>query len=143
MKEKLNSFMKDKYGIDNLNMFLFELYFIIVIINIFINFFILTIMQIVIILIMFFRIFSKNKNKRIIEEKAFLKIKNCIKSYFIKFKNKDKYHIYKKCPKCKIIIRLPLPYSIGIKYVTCPKCKNKFKTLVLRKQKIELIKKKR
>lgn len=142
MKEKFANFMKDRYGIDHLYMFLFGLYFILIIINIFVNSLIINVIELIIVIIMFYRMLSKNKYKRSREEELYLKMKNNVKSFFIRPKNKDKEHIYKRCSKCKTMIRLPLPNSIGIKYVTCPKCKNKFKTLVLRKQKVELIKKK-
>ena len=142
LRQKFANFMNGRYGIDHLYMFLFSLYFILVIINIFVNHFIITILELVIVIIMFYRMFSKKIYKRSREEEAYLKIKNNIKSFFNKNKYKDKDHVYKKCFKCKTTIRLPLPSSIGFKYVTCPKCKNKFKTLVLRKQKIELIRKK-
>lgn len=142
LKKKFSNFMKDRYGIDNLYMFLFTLYFILIIINMFINSFILTILELIIVIIMFYRMFSKNRYKRSREEEAYLKIRDNIKSFFKKNKYKDKDHVYKKCSKCKTTIRLPLPSSIGFKYVTCPKCKNKFRTLVLRKQKVELIRKK-
>ena len=142
LKKKFANFMKDRYGIDNLYMFLFTLFFILIIINMFVNSFIITILELVIVIIMFYRMFSKNRYKRSREEEAYLKIRNNIKSFFKKNKYKDKDHIYKKCSKCKTTIRLPLPSSIGFKYVTCPKCKNKFRTLVLRKQKVELIRKK-
>lgn len=140
MKNKLENFMKDRYGIDHLYMFLFTLYFILIIINMFINSFVITILELIIIIIMFFRMFSKNKYKRNREEMTYLKLKNNIINFFKK--PKDKEHIYRRCKKCKTKIRLPLPNSIGFKYITCPKCQNKFKTLVLRKQKIELIRKK-
>ena len=142
LKKKFANFMKDRYGIDNLYMFLFTLYFILIIINMFVNSFILTILELVIVIIMFYRMFSKNRYKRSREEEAYLKLRDNIKSFFKKNKYKDKDHVYKKCSKCKTTIRLPLPSSIGFKYVTCPKCKNKFRTLVLRKQKVELIRKK-
>ena len=142
LRQRLANFMKDRYGIDHLYMFLFTLYFILIIINMFVNSFIITILELIIVIIMFYRMFSKNKYKRSREEKAYLKIKDNIKNFFKKSNNNDKEHIYKRCSKCKTNIRLPLPSSIGFKYVTCPKCKNKFKTLVLRKQKVELIRKK-
>lgn len=142
MRQKLANFMKDRYGIDHLYMFLFTLYFILIIINIFVNSFILSVLELIIVIMMFHRMFSKNKYKRSREEQTYLKIKYNIKNFFKKSNNKDKEHIYKRCSKCKTKIRLPLPNSIGIKYVTCPKCKNKFKTFVLRKQKVELIRKK-
>lgn len=142
MKNKLENFMKNRYGIDHLYMFLFTLYFILIIINLFINSIVITILELIIVIIMFYRMFSKNKYKRSREEMIYLRLKDNIINLFKNFKVKDKDHFYRKCKKCKTKIRLPLPSTIGFKYITCPKCKNKFKTLVLKKQKIEIIRKK-
>ena len=56
---------------------------------------------------------------------------------------KDKDHIYKKCSKCKTTLKLPVPYERGIKHTKCPKCKKRISFLVLKKQKIEIIKNKK
>ncbi len=62
---------------------------------------------------------------------------------YIKRNILDKDHIYKKCPKCKTTLKLPIPYERGIKHTNCPKCKKRLTLFVLKKQKIEIIKNKK
>ena len=111
IRNKLIKFMYGRYGVDELYKFLFLLYIITFIINIFLNNIFLEILGLIIILIMFYRVLSKN--------------------------------IYKKCPKCKTTLKLPIPYARGIKHTNCPKCKKRLTLFVLKKQKIEIIKNKK
>ena len=143
-KNKLIKFMQGRYGVDELYKFLFILYITSFIINIFLNSLILEIIGLIIVLFAFYRVFSKNIYKRSKENKEYLKLKKQIIKPFknIKRNIKDKDNIYKKCPKCKTTLKLPIPYKRGIKHTTCPKCKNKLSFLVLKKQKIEIIKNK-
>ncbi len=143
MKNKFIRFMQGRYGIDHLYMFLFYSIIFIMLINIFANSFILYVFELIIMIFMFYRVFSKNIYQRQIEETKYLNIKGKILNMFKKSNiKKDKEHVYKKCKNCKTMIRLPLPPEIGFKSVTCPKCKHKMKILVLKKQKIEVIRKK-
>ena len=69
---------------------------------------------------MIFRILSRNIQKRRRENEIFC-------GFFILRKNKwrdRKTHVYRKCPKCKAILRLPK--AKGKHYVVCPRCKNRF-----------------
>ena len=120
-------------------------YIILVIINLYIKSNILSIIEIIIFIIMFYRFFSKKIYKRSNENVRFIKIKNSllkpIKNIKRNYKDKDEY-IYKNCKHCKKLLKLPLPYKRGIKEVKCPKCKKTFKMLVLRKTKIDIISKK-
>lgn len=129
--EYYNKFMKNRYGIDELNKFFIKLYLIITFISIFINFEIFSYIKIIIFVIFIFRSLSKNKFDRSRENRIYLDIKN--NRFKIKRNNKNNY-IYKKCKKCNKKLRLPLPSSIGIKTVKCPNCKNKMKVFVLRKK---------
>lgn len=141
---KLIKFMQGRYGIDELYKFLFLLYIITFIINIFLNNFLLELLGLFIVLFIFYRVFSKNIKKRSIENKEYLKLKKEVIKPFenIKRNVQDKDHIYKKCSKCKTTLKLPIPYERGIKHTSCPKCKKKIKFLVLKKQKIEIIRNK-
>ena len=56
---------------------------------------------------------------------------------------KDKEHIYKKCRKCKTILKLPLPAKRGMKIAKCPKCQNRISFYAFKYQKIEIIKDKK
>lgn len=148
--EKIQKFMYGRYGPDDLYHFLFKLYICLLIIDLFIDFPILGYLELLIVIIMFYRFFSKKIYKRSDENILFLKYKkkitkpfkrtiNNIKKWFNNIK--DKNYIYKKCHKCGTTIRLPLPDKYGIKKVKCPKCKKKHRVLCLKKEKIEIIKK--
>ena len=126
-----NKFMKNRYGIDELNKFFIKLYLIIMFISIFINFKIFRYIKLIIFVIFIFRSLSKNIFDRSKENRIYLDIKS--NRFKIKRNNKNNY-IYKKCKKCKKKLRLPIPSSIGIKTVKCPNCKNKMKVFVLRKK---------
>ena len=142
--KKINKFMYGRYGIDDLYNFLFKIYLILFILNFFINSYILRYLEIVIVIIIFYRFFSKKIYKRKIENKKYLDIKNKIEKILNcrKTKFKDGY-IYKRCPKCKKLLKFPLPYNRGFKSVICPKCNKKFKMLVLKCEKVEIISNKR
>lgn len=148
--EKIYKFMYGRYGTDDLCHFLCKLCILLLIINLFIKNNILDKVELLILVLIFFRMFSKNIYRRSAENKVYLKIKRKILNPFKNLKNtiikkinqiKDKNYIYKKCHKCGTILRLPLPSKYGIKKVKCPKCKRKFRVLCLKKEKIEIIKK--
>ena len=145
LMQKLYILMKNRYGIDELYKFLLITFLILSIINLFLNNNILHLMEVIIIVLALYRVFSKNIQQRRKENNIYLKIKRKIFNYFHTLKSSHenkKYNVYRKCPKCKTILKLPLPTKRGIKKITCPKCKKKIKTLVLKKQKIEIISKK-
>ena len=139
---KIQRFMYGRYGIDDLYKFLFKLYLVLLIANLFINSKILLLIELVIIFIMFYRLFSKKIGKRVKENNKYLKIKKYIlKPWQNIMRNvKDNNHVYKKCHHCKNTLRLPVPSKRGIKHVVCPICKKRNKFLVLKKLKIEVIK---
>lgn len=141
-KSKIQKFMYGRYGSDELYIFLFRLYFLLFIINIFLNSNLLMFLELLTIIVMFYRFFSKNIYKRSNENVAFIRVKKKILKPLdnIKRNFKDNNHIYKRCPKCKTVLRLPIPFERGIKKTKCPNCNHKMKVLVLRKQKIEIIK---
>ena len=144
-QDRLQKFMYGRYGIDDLYKFLFELYIILIILNLFINSKIITILELLIVIIMFYRFFSKKIYNRSNENQKCLRIKKKVLKPFKNLKRniKDKDHIYKKCPKCKTTLKLPIPDKRGIKHAKCPKCKKKVTLLALKKEKVEIIKNKR
>ena len=129
--------MIGRNGPDNLYNFLFFLYVILLFVNLFVNSVIIFYVEMLVIVFMFYRFFSKNVIRRRYENNLYLKIKDIIKHPFKT--NNDKDHIYKKCHKCKTILRLPLPAERGVKNAKCPTCGNRVKFLCLRKQKVEII----
>ena len=143
-KNKLNAFMRGRYGPDELYNFLFIIYIIVFIIDLFTKSLLFNYFEIVIIFTIFYRFFSKNIYRRKKENQKFINIKNKVLKPFknIKRNIKDKEHVYKKCPKCKTVLKLPLPSKKGFKSALCPHCKNRVKLFTLKKERIEIITKK-
>ena len=76
---------------------------------------------------MFFRFFSKNIYARQKENGRFMMFWNKMKPFFRLQKDRfrdRKTHVYKKCKKCKAVIRLPR--KKGKHTVVCPKCSERF-----------------
>lgn len=123
MKEKILNFMKDRYGTDKLNNII--LYFAIgfSIINLFKKNIILSVLTFLLIVLFFFRAFSKNKRKRALEQVKFFTILSPIYAKLLKFASKDrKHYIYFKCKNCKKELRIPK--IKGKIKITCPYCKH-------------------
>lgn len=142
---KFKNFMYGRYGSDELSKFLFMIYIVLVLINIFARLNVIFYIELLIGMIILLRYFSKGIKRREKENILFLKVK---RNLLRPFKNisrnlKDKDNVYKRCPKCKTTLKLPLPSKRGFKKVTCPECNHKNKFLILKKQKIEIIKNKK
>lgn len=137
-------YLTGRNGMDKLNIFLIKLYIVILISNFFLKLYIFGISELLLFIIIIFRIFSKNISKREHENRTYLNIVNKILRPFKKdLKNihdDEDLYVYKKCHKCKKTLRLPLPSKKGIKKVKCPKCKHINKFLILKEEKIEIIK---
>ena len=141
MDDRIRKFMYGRYGPDELYKFQLILYFITIFIGIFVRSKILSVIQLLLIISIFFRPMSKKIYKRSDENVRYLKIKNKITKPFINIKRniKDKNHIYKKCHKCKTTLKLPIPSKRGIKHAKCPHCGNRVTLFTLKKEKIEII----
>lgn len=127
IKMALMRFMNGRYGNDDLGKATFWLYIILLFLNLFIRSRIIYITETVIVFIYIFRILSKNIPKRQSENYKYLKIKDTVRKKFLFIKNRFKYrktHVYKKCPNCKAVLRLPK--KKGSHICTCPKCHNDF-----------------
>lgn len=136
--DKMQKFLKGRYGVDELYRFLLIICLVVIIVNMFVNSIILRIIELIIFIYAIYRILSKNIYKRNKENKKYLEIKDKIVK-FIEY-HKQKYrdrntHMYKKCPKCKQKIRLPL--KKGKHTVKCPNCKEKFEVKCSRNEKIK------
>ena len=131
--------MKDRYGIDELYKFLLLICFVLLVINTFISNNIIRLFEVLLIVIIFYRYMSKNIKLRKKENDKYLEIKDKIIKLFDY--NKKKYkdrntHMYKKCPKCKQKIRLPL--KKGKHTVKCPNCGNRFDVACHKDEKIKV-----
>ena len=136
---KLQRFLNGRYGPDELYKFMLIICLMIIIINMFINSIILRILEFIIFGLALFRFLSKNRYKRNKENKKYLEFINKIKNFFDyqkkKYNDRDT-HMYKKCPKCKQKIRLPL--KKGKHTVKCPNCKERFEVKCKKNEKIKV-----
>ncbi len=127
LKEKLARFMSGRYGGDQLNSFILIVVAVLMVVNIFVNSLIMYVCYMVLWIWSLFRMMSRNLYKRRAENEKFLKLWNPIKNKLKLMKNKRrdrKTHVYKKCPKCKAVLRLPK--QKGKHTVRCPKCSERF-----------------
>ena len=131
MKEKFIRFMQGRYGVDQLSKFLLLLGLIAVVISsMFMNNVVGVIFYILgwaLVVCCYFRVFSRNVQKRYAENQAFLAKTYRVRSFFQRQKNiwqqRRIYHIY-TCPTCKQKIRIPK--GKGKIEVRCPKCGTTF-----------------
>lgn len=138
-QNRLYNFLYGRYGADELYQFCLILYLILFVLNIFINSSIIFAIELFIITITFYRMFSRNIRKRKKENKIYLGIINKFKKKFelIGKKWRDRNtHMYKKCKYCKTVLRLPL--KKGTHTVKCPNCKKRFEVKCLKDEKIEV-----
>ena len=126
MREKLQRFMIGRYGFDDLGRFLNILALIILVAG---TFLIpqITVFALVLIVICYFRMFSRNMYKRANENMIYLgirgKITGFFSSIFIRMKSL-KTHCYFRCPSCRQKLRVPR--GKGKISISCPKCHTKF-----------------
>ena len=135
-------FMSGRYGTDALGKFTVILYLILVVLQMFllrtpfmlgIGSWIYNSVLLLLLSWSVFRMFSRNISARSAENRRFLSIKNGVKKFFYLRKRmwKDrKTHVYKKCPHCKCVLRLPK--RKGDHSVNCPKCGKAFRVKISR-----------
>ena len=125
--------------IDELYKFLLIICTILILLNTIIKSKIIDIIELIILIISTIRFLSKNKSKRQKENQIYFKIKNKIIKYYQYQKKRyqdHNTHIYRKCPKCKQKIRLPL--KKGKHTVKCPNCQHHFIVKCPRNEKIKI-----
>ncbi len=134
-KNKLYRFMYGRYGGDTLNKVLLWVYVFVVVAywvaSLLISPTALRTKQILwlcyilvstlLIVWIFFRMFSRNIVKRRQENDRFC-------GFFKLLRNRArdrKTHVYRKCPQCRAVLRLPR--AKGRHYVVCPRCRKRFR----------------
>ncbi len=103
------------------------------ILNLFLRFVFIQIIEYALIIFFIYRLFSKNISKRQSENAKLLRLFQKIKGKkdFAKRKHREKEtHVYKTCPHCSVTLRLKR--IKGEHNVICPRCKNSFKVTVKR-----------
>lgn len=127
MKNWIQRMMAGRYGVDQLSNAIFILSIIVILASILLENSILNTVGIVMLLVGYLRMFSRNINSRYTENQKFT---NFYKSIFSKYIGYNRQlgsmwkYKYFKCPNCNQ--RLRVPKGKGRLNVKCPKCKNSF-----------------
>lgn len=128
-RERVYRFMQGRYGAggaDAFTRFLSALVFVLIILSFFRVPF-TYVLALLLIVYMYFRLFSRNYYKRQMENNFYLKQEYKVKNAFSRLKRnlqqRKTHHIY-KCPTCKQKIRVPR--GKGRIEIRCPKCSTKF-----------------
>ena len=127
MKERMQRFMAGRYGNDQLNQFIFIVAIISMVLEIITRQSLFYTLTLVLLILDYVRVFSRNINKRYEENMKFLQKKDAILNKFRRQKyyaaQRRNFHIY-TCPQCKQKIRIPK--GKGKISITCPKCRTSF-----------------
>lgn len=126
MMDFLRRLMYGRYGNDSLNQFLMVVSMILLIPFFITRWRIFSLIILVLIVIAYFRMFSRNTYRRAAENQKFLFWFTPLqrKAAGKKMQMADKTHRYYKCPSCKKTLRVPR--GKGRISITCPHCKYKF-----------------
>ena len=127
MREKFARFMSGRYGADQLSRFMVTAALVIMVINLFLGWGILSILVLALLVLCYFRMFSRNYQKRYEENLRYTQATARYRYWLSKqkdlWKQRKVYHIY-RCPSCKQKVRVPR--GKGKIIVTCPKCHTEF-----------------
>ena len=123
---KIMQFMSGRYGTDNLTYALLTVSVVLAVVNIFVRSYILQLFVYAFVFYALCRVFSRNIDARRRENVWFKNKMGIVKQKkdFYNRKKADVLHIYKKCPYCKAILRLPR--RIGVHKTVCPRCSKEF-----------------
>lgn len=127
MKESMARFMQGRYGVDHLGNFTLFFGLGLSILDMFLGTGLLGILGLVLYFFTIFRMFSRNKPKRMAENQKYLALTGNLgtkaRQAIQRFKNRKLYK-YFKCPKCRAMLRLTR--GCGQVHVTCARCKHEF-----------------
>jgi DNA-directed RNA polymerase subunit RPC12/RpoP len=131
-RQKLIRFMIGRYGMDEMYLGLFGVWFAITLVNAFVHSVILNLLAFAALMWGLFRFLSRNHAKRRAENEKFLRLWRPVKNWLTfqrdRFRDR-KTARYRKCRHCKAIVKLP--NKKGKHTVRCPKCGERFDVRIL------------
>ena len=128
----LQNFMTGRYGADQLNRFMLWVSLGLMLLQLLFGRRIRLLsyfypLALILLILCYFRMFSRNYQKRAEENQKFLELKGKAATFLKRekeyFEQRKTHHIY-KCPSCKQKIRVPK--GKGKICITCPKCHTEF-----------------
>ena len=125
--QRVARFMYGRNGYDSLSRAMLVVCMTLAVVNVFFRSVILIGVETALIACATFRVLSKNLYRRGRENAAYCKLAGKVSKPFKLLKNKwrdRKTHVYRKCPHCKNVLRLPK--SRGRHTVNCPCCHRRF-----------------
>lgn len=127
---RIARFMNGRYGVDTLFYVLVAVSLVLSFVNLFFHSLILQMFVYAFLILALLRALSRNHTARYNENKFIEDFINKIKKKrdTMRQRRADVTHIYKKCPNCKAVLRLPR--RVGKHTTVCPKCNNSFKVNV-------------
>ena len=132
IRAALIQFMRGRYGTnDSIQKLLLVVYLALILLNVLFRSHILSLAALAIFAVWLFRLLSKNIPARAKEDLKFKRAKSKLDEKIKLLKNrwKDrKTHVYRNCPCCKSVIRLPR--KKGSHSVICPCCRQQFKVVI-------------
>ena len=127
IKAGLIRFMQGRHGSDNLGMFTLISGLVLSLLGSFTGLGILSFLGLVLYLITLFRMFSRNREARMAENRKYIELtsgwKTKTQQFIRRCKNRKEYK-YFKCPHCKVLLRMKR--GSGEKTITCARCGHQF-----------------
>lgn len=127
MRQRMMNFMRGRYGLDQLNIFIAGFIVFLMLLNLFLRNPVVSVLGFALIVYLYFRMFSRNITKRSDENTLYLKKTWKIRMRLRKEKGymqlRKTHHIY-HCPSCRQKIKIPR--GRGKISITCPKCSKQF-----------------
>ena len=123
MREKFYQFMAGRYGMDQLSRFISYVTLVVIVVNFFVKSTVLWAIALVLLILMYYRTFSRQLEKRRRENAWYLQKTYKIKNGFQNWKDRQKQrkdYVFFRCPGCRAMLRVPR--DKGKIRVTCRKC---------------------
>ena len=131
MRDRFRQFMMGRYGNDHLNGLIFVIALVFVVLDIVLKKDIFQIIALICLVLIYFRMFSRNVEERYAENQKFLGLLDRIKSIFVRSgrssygkRTEDRQYKIYSCPRCRQKIRVPR--GKGRIRIRCPRCGNSF-----------------
>ena len=127
IKDRMDQFMRGRYGTDTLNRHLILVWFLFVIANAFLHSLVVYVIELIFCFITFYRMFSRNIVKRQGENAAYYRMRQkwnrAVRHLLVRFRERKTSRFF-KCPNCKANIRMPR--KVGRFNIRCQKCGTNF-----------------